>query len=337
MSILSEIKLGERHQFADAVRQVAWSPSGKLLALTADGMLFGLKDHPVGPVASDPVDVCWLSRDQVVVVDGVVGAAVIGMDSFDCLPVPGPISAQSTEAQTDEVESDDGYCVLAGAGGLSVLRRGELHAIENSTIPTGAVRAAVHLGGPAWLGAGVNGLVVVDVDRLCVSDRLEIPSVVSIAAAAGARRIAAADSTGSIHVRHLSDLKGGFELTGYPDAIRHLGMSPVGDFVVAGSDDELSWWHIDDEGVISGAPECSIGHDTPITCCDVGATGFVATGDADGLVRLWSPDLRDIPVCSMHLDSEVTVLRWSVDGERLAMGTTTGGLVIADVVSGELV
>ena len=74
--------------------------------------------------------------------------------------------------------------------------------------------------------------------------------MVSIAAAAGARRIAAADSTGSIHVRHLSDLKGGFELTGYPDAIRHLGMSPVGDFVVAGSDDELSWWHIDDEGVI---------------------------------------------------------------------------------------
>ena len=58
MSILSEIKLGERHQFADAVRQVAWSPSGKLLALTADGMLFGLEDHPVGPVASDPVDVC---------------------------------------------------------------------------------------------------------------------------------------------------------------------------------------------------------------------------------------------------------------------------------------
>ena len=110
-----------------------------------------------------------------------------------------------------------------------------------------------------------------------------------------------------------------------------------GDVVVAGSDDELSWWHIDDEGVISGAPECGIGHDTPITCCDVGATGFVATGGADGLVRLWSPDLRDIPVSSMHLDSEVTVLRWSVDGERLAMGTTTGGLVIADVVSGELV
>ena len=59
--------------------------------------------------------------------------------------------------------------------------------------------------------------------------------------------------------------------------------------------------------------------------------------DADGLVRLWSPDLRDIPVSSMHLDSEVTVLRWSVDGERLAMGTTTGGLVIADLVSGKLV
>ena len=30
---------------------------------------------------------------------------------------------------------------------FSVLRRGELHAIENSAIPTGAVRAAVHLGG----------------------------------------------------------------------------------------------------------------------------------------------------------------------------------------------
>ena len=104
---------------------------------------------------------------------------------------PRPIT-QSTEVPTNEVESDDSYCVLAGAGGLSVLRRGESHAIENSAIPAGAIRAAIHLGGPSWLGAGVDGLVVVDVDQLCVSDRLEIPSVVSIAAATGARRIAAA-------------------------------------------------------------------------------------------------------------------------------------------------
>ena len=86
-------------------------------------------------------------------------------------------------------------------------------------------------------------------------------------------------------------------------------MSPVGDFVVAGSDDELSWWHIDDEGVISGALDAVSG-DTPITCCDVGATGLLqlamptvswalvaTTGDVQSVLCIWtvrSPSLDGV-------------------------------------------
>ena len=80
---------------------------------------------------------------------------------------------------------------------------------QPTRIDTGPLRTAVHLGGPIWLGGGADGLVVVDIDLDCIDERVELPGVVSLAAAPSAGRVAAADSTGSIHVLDLSDLTEG--------------------------------------------------------------------------------------------------------------------------------
>lgn len=87
---------------------------------------------------------------------------------------------------------------------------------------------------------------------------------------------------------------------------------------------------------VADEPDTGIGHDAPISACSVGRSGFVATGDIDGTLRLWSPRLRDLPVASLTVDHEITVLSWNQHGDRLAIGTTDGEIVVADVTVGEL-
>ena len=126
-------------------------------------------------------------------------------------------------------------------------------------------------------------------------------------------------------------------VTGYPDPVRHLGLSQDGATVIAGADDELTWWGVDETGRVDDEPSSSVAHDAPISACAIGATGFVATGDHDGVVRLWSPRLRDLPVAAVHVDGEVTALLWGPWGDHLAIGTITGEVVVATLAVGELV
>jgi WD40 repeat protein len=63
---------------------------------------------------------------------------------------------------------------------------------------------------------------------------------------------------------------------------------------------------------------------------------LVATGDATGLVRIWSPHLVDYPVASVSLDDEVVAVRWSPDGRRLALAAISGDVAVVEVTPGLL-
>lgn len=147
----------------------------------------------------------------------------------------------------------------------------------------------------------------------------------------------AADSVGVVHVLELADLADGVGVDGYPDAVRLVDIASDGRLFAACTDDEVTWWTVSDVGEVADEPQCCVGHDAAITACAIGSSGFLATGDANGIVRLWSSQLRDLPLGALHLDGEVTVLSWSRCGGRLAVGTTTGEVVIAAVEAGEMV
>jgi len=336
VTLLTALEPQVQRSLDDAVRDIAWSPTGGVLALGADGKaLLAADGQLIGPIGPDPIGCCWINDHRVAVVDGMVGLAVAGCGSIDLAPIDGALTVQAP-LQHGGSSASAGYCVVAGAGGLNVVHPERSSVADPSRIRTGPLRVVAQIDGPMWLGGGADGLVVVDVDLGCVEQRIHLPGVVSLAVAPEVGYVAASDVTGSLHILELSDLEHGIELTGYPDAVQHLGIAPLGEFVVACADDELTWWGIDESGGVTGAPESSIGHGTAIACCAVGPTGYVATGDADGLVRLWSPELRDVAVSALQLSGEVTVLEWSPDGGCLAIGTAAGELVVADITAGEL-
>ena len=335
--LLTAIQPRKRHKLADAVRGVSWSHTGRLMALGADGRaMIDSEARITNPIGPDPITCSWIGSDRVAVVDGVLGAIVAGGGSVEILPVQRVVAVERADGITRQPREHERHVVLVGGDGFASVRLDAPPGLRTTTIDTGPVRMTSHLGGSIWLAGGAAGLVVVDITLGCVDHRIELPSVVSLAVAAEPGWAAAGDSTGSIHVLDLAEPTRGTELSGYPDAVRHLDIAPGGDVVVACADDELTWWTIGTDGRVSDEPECSVGHSAPITACSIGATGFVATGDLDGVVRLWSPRLRDLPLGAVHLDGEVTALAWSRSGQRLAVGSAGGDVLVADVEAGEL-
>ena len=63
---------------------------------------------------------------------------------------------------------------------------------------------------------------------------------------------------------------------------------------------------------------------------------LVASGDASGAVRLWSPEMTDHPVASMGLDAEIVEARWAPDGRRLAVAAMNGEVAMFEVRRGVL-
>ncbi len=337
MTLLTAIRPSERRTLDDAVRAISWSPTGRVLALGADGRaLLGGTDRLTAPIGPDPIDCCWITDDRVAVVDGLLGVVIAGGGSVDLVPVERALAVGAPTPRGDEAQGRAHCAVVVGGDGCTVVPPHPTSPDQTTTIDTGPLRTAVHLGGSMWLAGGADGLVAVDVALACVDQRVELPGVVSLASAPNAGRAAASDATGAIHVLELAELEHGTELHGYPDAVRHLEIAPGGDLVVAGADDEVTWWSISADGRVADEPECSVGHDTAITACAIGASGYVATGDADGMVRLWSPRLRDLPVGALPLGREVTALEWNSSGEHLAIGTAGGEFVVADIEAGEL-
>ncbi|MEL6891419.1 MAG: hypothetical protein AAFP84_07475 [Actinomycetota bacterium] len=337
MTLLTAIEPVDHHHLEDAVRAIEWSASDRMMALGADGRtLVAGAERLTAPVGPDPIACAWISPDRVAVVDGLLGVVVAGRAPTGIVAGSGPVAVASPSRGADDTTACRQHVVIAGHGGVSVMHADAQRIDEPTVIHCGPVRVLAHLGGAIWLAGGTDGLVVVDVALGCVDQRVELPSVVALAAAPAAGRVVAADASGAIHVLDIAELDNGTELTGYPDPVRHLGIDPTGDVIVAAADDELTWWSIDDHGRVADEPETGLGHDAPITSCAVGRAGFVATGDMGGTLRLWSPRMRDLPVAALELDDEITVTTWSHHGDRLAVGTTGGEIVVADIAVGDL-
>ena len=312
----------------DAVRILDWSRQGRLLAIAANGSaLVGSPGCLTAPVTPDPRDAVWLGERELAVVDPVVGLITAGLTRDRPTPFCG----------ARRIGTYGGQMVVAGDGRLGVFGCTEIDpAPEVIQTGIGVTYACIHVGGTIWAVGGTGGLSLIDVALGCIDTRLEIPAVVAIVSRGVAGRLVASDLSGAIHVLELSDIHHGTELTGYCDPVRHLSMAHSGNLVVAAADDEITRWDIADDGLVADEPTSVIAHSAIITALELSAEGFLATGDVEGVVHIWSPLLVACPVATLRLESEVTAIAWSHDGSRLAIGSVSGQLVVADVKAGEL-
>jgi WD40 repeat protein len=309
-------------------RSVAWSSQGRLLVVGADGR--SLVDEPgqvTAPMSPDPVHSAWLGERRVAVVDAVTGVVFAGSGNVDTQFVDG----------ARLVDTAGGRTVVAGANTLSVFGHPDTGA-RPDVVQTGVghSHSLAHTLGALWAVGGTAGVALIDAALGCADVRIELQGVAALAFSPTAERLVATDLAGSLHVLDLRWPERGIELDGYPDPVRHLGISPSGDVLVAAADDELTWWWLDADGEPGDEPDRAIGHESTITALTMSVDRLVATGDASGLVRIWSPHLTDYPVASITLDDEVVELRWSPDGRRLVAGSLSGEVVVVEVTPGVL-
>jgi WD40 repeat protein len=317
-----------RTRLADTCRTLAWSPHGRLLVVGADGRsLVDEPGHVTAPMSPDPVHAAWLGERRVAVVDAVTGVVFAGSGNVDTQFVQG----------ARLVDSAGGRTVVAGFDGLSVFGHPDAGA-RPDVVATGLghSHSLVHTAGALWAVGGTGGVALVDAALGCTDLRIELEGVAALAFAPAGERLVATDLAGSLHVLDLRWPERGIELDGYPDPVRHIGVSASGDVLVAAADDELTWWWLDDAGEPGDEPDRGIGHETTITALSMSTDRLVATGDASGQVQVWSPQLTDYPVASVTLDSEVVALRWSLDGGRLALAAMSGEVAVVEVKPGLL-
>jgi WD40 repeat protein len=152
--------------------------------------------------------------------------------------------------------------------------------------------------------------------------------VVSCEFSPDGRALASSDSAGEI--RLWDRASGESAVLGAHEARpTELVFAPSGERVVVGDEaGELRWWST------SGAPVIAAGgHRSWLTALAVAADGTIASGGADGVVRLWDDRGAELRALEGHVGA-VWSLDFSADNQSLVSGGTDGDARIWDRASG---
>ena len=299
---------------AEAVTELAYSRDGSVAVTTLDGWMFRTDRESPIRLRGRPRGLAWTDDGWVATI-AEAGLHVAGPEGWDRLidlpPDPralvGTGSALVVGCGTTIVGCTDagaGHPVEVGIGSITCLAR-----VSPSIVAVG----------------GAEGLALVDVWTAMVDARVRTSSVLALACDRSARFVAAGELGGSVQLVTIGRESDGRSLDGYPDRVRLVAFAGDGELLVATADDELTFWTVHPDGTTDEVPDCRIGHEVPITALAVSPCGgYVASGDAVGVVALWSRRELSDPIARVELDGEVLALGWRPDGRELAAGTASG-------------
>lgn len=196
----------------------------------------------------------------------------------------------------------------------------------------------------AWVGrrdlfvaVGTQGLAWIDLDECAVEGVVDLATLLTVDVSTDGERVVAGSLAGAVHVLAVWGGEGS-ELEGYPDRVRHVAWTraDTAASVVAVADDEITVWAV--EGVsCADEPTCLHGHETAITALAAAPShGLIASGDAEGVVRLWRPDRVPEPLVRVDIAASVTALVWTADARHLAAFDRSGRVAVVAVRAGVL-
>ena len=356
MDLLTWVEVVRRDALDDSARHLAWS-DGALVAACDDGNVC---------VAPDGVHVRHRLDAQPTAL--AVGSGVVLCGALDgrvmAFSTSGTAAASLGRSITAAAAIGDGF-VVAHGDQLTVVdvdAAADRHLRPGPSVDPGVGTVTVldRVAGRMALVGGTCGCSWFDGGFCIVDDHHALPTIVAVASDRRARRVALGDLGGSIHVLQPGGAEP-VELTGYPDRVGLLCWTTDGRHLCAAAADEVTVWTPDDAGHGDSAPPIwrtahghdhehddhrsgddrpdeplrLVGHDDAITALAASPTdGLVASGDAGGHVRLWSPGRLDTPVGTISADGIVLALAWRRDGRSLAVSTSDGSLLTAYVRPG---
>lgn len=327
--------------FDDYVADCAWSPDGSTLAvaggegklalLKASGEQFTLDvigEHLLGTLA-----VAWQPRSQRLASAGQDGAVAL-WDAASGAQLkrwkPAVTAAQAL------AWSPDGEILAIAAGKVVSLWTADGNP-RHSFAPAASTAVALAFDRPGTdLGVALNGeLAVHRIEKSRYETRrYKWPAAcLTVNFSGNGRFLASGMADGSLHFWNRSTGKDS-QMRGYDGRVLLVGFSDNSRYLASSAGNEVVLWDFSGRGPEGTKPIVLSGHTERVDSFAWQPGGeHLVSGGRDWRLALWRPGKSKQPIDVQMVDSEISVVRWSADGKRVAVGEKQGRIGIFDLVA----
>jgi YD repeat-containing protein len=321
-----------RTTLPDAARVVQWSASGLVTGSVDGSVARHIVDPAVGHnrtviATTSGAVTCLTASSSVVAAGDTCGVITVMTDGSEPTMSPHGPPVMACVHVDEAVVGIAGDRLIDATGSTLV-----------ATTPAGRLRTLTPSGVTSTdlLVGGTDGLAWIDLASRRVRQHLTLSAVMACAVDPTGCLAAAGDLSGSLHLVHHEDAEG-TELTGYPDRVNLIAWTASGKWVAAAAADEITLWGSDSTTDTADEPLLLQGHEQSVTAMVAHPThDLLVSGDADGVIALWSPGIADRPICINRTDGAVLAMQWDRDHQRLAITTSTGHVMVTVLALGAL-
>lgn len=156
-------------------------------------------------------------------------------------------------------------------------------------------------------------------------------STLVIAWSPDGRYIATGDQDSTIHFWITASGRD-LQMYGYPLKVRELAWNTRSRYLATGGGDTIVIWDCSGRGPEGTRPLMLKGHSGPVSSLAYQGNGpLLASTGQDGLTAIWRPGKDRRPIERESDGDAGTLLRWSPDDRRLAIGTESGTVKVIPV------
>jgi WD40 repeat protein len=147
------------------------------------------------------------------------------------------------------------------------------------------------------------------------------------------RFLASGMADGSLHFWNRSTGKDS-QMRGYDGRVQLVGWSDNSRYLATSAGNEVVLWDFSGRGPEGTRPVVLNGHTERVDCFAWQPGGeHLVSGGRDWRLNLWRPGKSAQAIDVQMTDSEISVVRWSADGKRVAVGEKQGRVSIFDLVA----
>jgi WD40 repeat protein len=325
----------------DYVADIVWAPDSQSFAVAggegkvalARAETEALSIETIGEHLLGTLSLVWRPRSTVFATSG-QDSAVALWDSTTGKQIkcwkPAPTPTQSLSF------SPDGEILASAAGKVVTLwsAQGEkIHAFA----PAASSAVALSFDRPGTdLGVALNGELVVHriENSRYETRRYKWPAAcLTVNFSGNGRFLASGMADGTLHFWNRSTGKDS-QMRGYDGRLELVAWSDNSRYLASSAGNEVVLWDFGGKGPEGTRPIVLSGHTERVDSLawQPGSEHFVSAG-RDWRLTLWRPAKAKQPIDVQMLDSEISVVRWSPDGKRVAAGEKGGRLTVFDLVA----